>query len=265
MMLEKILEAKREEVAHRKTQVSLRELKARLHDLPPPRDFYQVLNRRRDGGPIRLIAEIKKASPSQGIIRADFDPEALASSYAKAGAVALSVLTDGPFFQGSLQDLVRARKAVALPVLRKDFTLDPYQVYETRAWGGDAILLIVAALTPGLLQELLELSLDLGLHPLTEVHTQEELGHALQAKAPIIGVNNRDLKTFRVSLETTFTLLPQIPADRLVVSESGISSRDEMQRLEAAGIDAVLVGEGLLRAPDVSEKTRELMGEGDVG
>ncbi len=265
MILERILEAKREEVAARKAQVSLRELKARLHDLPPPRDFLQALNRRMAGGPIRLIAEIKKASPSQGIICADFDPEELAFSYAQAGAVALSVLTDGPFFQGSLQDLIRVRDVVSLPVLRKDFTIDPYQVYETRAWGADAILLIVAALTPGLLQELLGLSLDLGLHPLTEVHTHEELGHALQAKAPIIGVNNRDLKTFRVSLETTFALLPQIPSDRPVVSESGISSRDEIQRLEAAGVDAVLVGEGLLRALDVSAKIRELIGERDVG
>jgi indole-3-glycerol phosphate synthase len=265
MMLGKILETKREEVAVRKAQVPLRELKARVRDLPPLRDFHQALNRRRAGGRIRLIAEIKKASPSHGIIRADFDPEALASSYAKAGAAALSVLTDGPFFEGSLQDLVKARAAVSLPVLRKDFTIDPYQVYETRVRGADAILLIVAALTPELLQQLLGLSLDLGLHPLTEVHTQEEVGQAVHAKAPILGVNNRDLKTFRVSLETTFALLPHIPPGRLVVSESGISRREEMMRLEAAGVDAVLVGEGLLRSPDVRGKIRELMGDEDVG
>lgn len=265
MMLDKILEAKREEVARRKAHVPLGELKAQVQDLPPPRDFYQALNRRRIGGPIRLIAELKKASPSHGIIRPDFHPEELASSYAKAGAVALSILTDGPFFQGSLQDLVKARGAVPLPVLRKDFTIDPYQVYETRVWGADAILLIVATLTPGLLQELLGLSLDLGLHPLTEVHTEEELMHAIHAQAPIVGVNNRDLKTFRVSLETTFTLLPKVPSDRLVVSESGISRRDEVRRLEGAGVDAVLVGEGLLRCPDVVKKIRELLGEGDGG
>ncbi|MFQ5988337.1 MAG: indole-3-glycerol phosphate synthase TrpC [Candidatus Methylomirabilales bacterium] len=260
MILERIVQAKREEVASRKATVPVRDLKAQIRDLPPARDFHQVLERRSTGGRIRLIAEVKRASPSQGRIRQDFDLEELARSYAGAGASALSILTDEPFFHGTLQDLARAKASVSLPVLRKDFILDPYQVYETRTGRADAILLIAALLDIQTLQDLLALSHEVGLHPLTEVHTAEELDRALAAKAPIVGINNRDLNTFHVSLETTFLLLPQIPRDRVVVSESGITDRTEVERLEAAGVDAILVGEGLLRAHDVAGKVRELLG-----
>lgn len=265
MILERILEAKREEVAARKATVPLSDLKARIRDLPPPRDFHGALDRKSSGGGIRLIAEVKRASPSQGIIRQGFDLEQLTRAYEAAGAAAISVLTDEPFFQGSLHDLARAKASVSLPVLRKDFILDPYQVYEARAWGADAILLIVAVLEAEALQDLLALSHEMGLHPLTEVHTRQELQAALGAKAPIVGINNRDLKSFQVSLETTFSLLPEIPREVVVISESGISRRAEVARLEAAGVDAILVGEGLLRAQDVEEKVRDLLGRGHAG
>lgn len=265
MILERILEAKREEVVARKATVPLSDLKARIRDLPPPRDFHGALDRKSSGGGIRLIAEVKRASPSQGIIRQGFDLEQLTRAYEAAGAAAISVLTDEPFFQGSLHDLARAKASVSLPVLRKDFILDPYQVYEARAWGADAILLIVAVLEAEALQDLLALSHEMGLHPLTEVHTRQELQAALGAKAPIVGINNRDLKSFQVSLETTFSLLPEIPREVVVISESGISRRAEVARLEAAGVDAILVGEGLLRAQDVEEKVRDLLGRGHAG
>ncbi|MFQ5532513.1 MAG: indole-3-glycerol phosphate synthase TrpC [Candidatus Methylomirabilales bacterium] len=262
MILERIVQSKREEVAARKTTVPVQDLKARIRDLPPARDFQPALDRRSSGGRIRVVAEVKRASPSAGIIRQDFDLEQVVRAYAGGGAAALSVLTDEPFFQGSLHDLVQAKASVSLPVLRKDFILDPYQVYETRVWGADAILLIAAVLEAEFLQDLLALSSELGLHPLTEVHTREELETVLTTKAPIVGINNRDLKTFGVSLETTFALLPEIPPDRVVVSESGISDHTEVKRLEVAGVDAILVGEGLLRTPDVEGKLRELLGGG---
>lgn len=265
MILERIVQAKREEVAWRKTTVSLGDLKVRIRDLPPARDFHQALERRSQGGGIRLIAELKRASPSQGVLRQDFDLEQLVHAYAEAGAAALSILTDEPFFRGNLHDLAQAKAIVSLPVLRKDFILDPYQVYETRRWGADAILLIAAVLDDQLLQDLLALSHELGLHPLTEVHTSEELHRVVDAKAHIVGINNRNLKTFQVSLETTFLLLPEIPPDRVVVSESGIVDRTDVGRLEAAGVDAILVGEGLLRARDVAAKVRELLEPGHGG
>lgn len=265
MILERIVDAKREEVAARKATVPLSDLKARIRDLPPPRDFHRALDRKSSGGGIRLIAEVKRASPSQGIIRQGFDLEQLTRAYAAAGAAAISVLTDEPFFQGSLHDLSRAKASVTLPVLRKDFILDPYQVYEARAWGADALLLIVAVVEAAPLQDLLALSEEMGLHPLTEVHTERELQAALGAKVPIVGINNRDLKSFQVSLETTFALLAEIPREVVVVSESGINDRKEVARLEAAGVDAILVGEGLLRAQDVGEKVRDLLGRGHAG
>lgn len=265
MMLEKILQAKGEEVAARKRAIPLSDLKSRVRDLPPARDFQHALDRRAHDGRIRLIAEVKRASPSQGMIRQGFDVEGLVRAYAKGGAAAISVLTDEPFFQGTLQDLAEAKGAVSLPVLQKDFILDPYQVFEARAWGADAILLIVAALELTCLQDLVGLASEVGLHALTEVHTGEEVHAALGAKAPIVGINNRDLKTFQVSLETTFALLPEIPPDRVVVSESGITHHGEVTRLEAAGVDAILVGEGLLRARDVEAKVRALLGKGHAG
>jgi indole-3-glycerol phosphate synthase len=265
VILDKIVQAKQEEVAARKAAVPLSDLNARIRDLPPPRDFHRALDRKSGGGGIRLIAEVKRASPSQGLIRQGFDLEQLTRAYAVAGAAGISVLTDEPFFQGSLEDLARAKASVSLPVLRKDFIVDPYQVYETRAWGADAVLLIVAVLEAQALQDLLALSHEMGLHPLTEVHTRQELQAALGAKVPIVGINNRDLKSFQVSLETTFALLAAIPPEVVVVSESGISRRAEVARLEAAGVDAILVGEGLLRAQDVAEKVRDLLGRGHAG
>lgn len=265
MILDKIVQAKREEVAARKVTAPLRDLKAQIRDLPSPRNFHQALDRRSRGGRIRLVAEVKRASPSQGVIREAFDLDQVINAYVGAGAAALSILTDEPFFRGSLHDLAHAKGSVSLPVLRKDFIIDPYQVYETRAWGADAILLIAGILDAQTLQDLLGLSQEVGLHPLTEVHTRAELQTALDAKVPIVGINNRDLKTFQVSLETTFALLPEIPPDRAVVSESGISRHTEVAQLEAAGVDAILVGEGLLRAPDVEEKVRELLGTGRGG
>ncbi len=265
MILEKIVKAKREEVTARKVAVPLQDLKAQIRDLPSPRDFHQAVDRQSSDERIRLIAEVKRASPSQGIIRQEFDLEALISAYTGGGAAALSILTDEPFFRGNLHDLARAKASAFLPVLRKDFILDPYQVYESRAWGADAVLLIAAVLEPQTLQDLLALSQEIGLHPLTEIHTREELHTALDAKVPIVGINNRDLKTFKVSLDTTFALIPEIPPDRVVVSESGINDQREVARLEAAGIDAVLVGEGVLRARDVEAKVRELLGRGYGG
>jgi indole-3-glycerol phosphate synthase len=259
-MLNEIVRSKQKEVADRKATVPLRELRARLRDVPPPRDFHLAIDRRSSGGGIKLIAEVKRASPSQGILREGFDLAALTRAYAGAGAAAVSVLTDTPFFRGSLDDLVRAKASVSLPILRKDFTLDAYQVYEARVWGADAVLLIAAIVERHMLQDLLALAQELGLHPLTEVHTREELSAALQAKAPMVGINNRNLQTFHVSLETTLALLPDIPRDRVVVSESGIHDRAVAARLEAAGVDAILVGEGILRAPDVGAKIRELLG-----
>jgi indole-3-glycerol phosphate synthase len=265
MILEQIVQAKRQEVAARKAAVPLGDLKARIRDLPSARDFHRALDRRSQGGGIRLIAEVKRASPSQGVIREGFDLDQVIHAYVAAGAAALSVLTDEPFFQGHLDDLARVKARVSVPVLRKDFIIDPYQVYETRAWGADAVLLIVAALETQSLQDLLALSQEVGLYPLTEVHTRKELQTALGVKVPIVGINNRDLNTFQVSLETTFALLPEIPPERVIVSESGISDHTEVTRLEAAGVDAILVGEGLLRAQDVEGKARDLLGMGRGG
>jgi len=261
MILDRILAAKREAVAAARTARPLRELRAAAAAAPPLRDFAGAIRRGRGApAPIRAIAEVKRASPSAGVLREPFDPAGLAAAYAEAGASALSVLTDGPFFQGAPEHLGAARRAGGLPTLRKDFILDPYQVYETRALGADALLLIVAALEPPLLRELLGLSGEIGLAALTEVHTTAELEIALGAGARILGINNRDLRTFRVDLGVTFDLLPKIPAEVPVVSESGIASRADVARLEAAGVDAVLVGEALLRAESPGAALRALLG-----
>lgn len=258
-MLDLILQSKKREVEARKGLVPLRELKARAADLLPPLDFKKAIARS-PGERIKAIAEIKRASPSAGILREDFNPEGLALAYAKGGASAISVLTDEAFFQGSLRHIEEVRGAVELPILRKDFIIDPYQVFEARAALADALLLIVAALGPSRLQELLELAVELQLHPLVEVHTEEELMKALEMGADLIGINNRDLRTFRTSLETTFSLLPWIPRGKVVVSESGIQGRNDVVRLSEAGLDAILIGEALLRAADPGAKLRELLG-----
>ncbi len=267
-ILDRILAAKREEVAARRARVPLAELEARRRDLPAPRDFAGALARpagsdaRGRSGPVRFIAEIKRASPSRGRLRDPFDPMALARAYESGGARALSVLTDGPFFQGSLEDLRGARAATGLPVLRKDFLLDPYQVAEARAAGADAVLLIVRALPGDLLRRLLEVAEAWGIPALVEVHSREELDRALTAGARLLGINNRDLETFQTDLGVSLALLAEVPADRIAVSESGIAAREDAERLRQAGADALLVGEGLLRHADVTEALRRLRPDG---
>ncbi len=263
-ILDEILRRTREDVRDRRAQAPLAELQARCRDGAAPRGFLRALMREpgesgRRQGAIRVVAEIKKASPSRGLIRPDFDPVAVAKTYAAMGANAVSVLTDSPFFQGSLAHLVAVRQAVDLPILRKDFHLDPYQVWEARAAGADAVLLIVAALSHSQLQDLLGLSHALGLSALTEVHTRAELDVALACGAVLVGINNRDLHSFDVSLETTLGLLPWVPADVTVISESGISSPSQVNSLAAAGVDGILVGEGLLRHADPGQALRRLM------
>jgi indole-3-glycerol phosphate synthase len=263
-ILERILERTRADVAAREAAVPLATLEARCAAMPPARDFAGAI-RRPDGtgarraGDIRVIAECKKASPSRGVIRADFRPADLARAYAAAGAGAISVLTDGPFFQGSLEDLAAVRAAAEVPLLRKDFHVVPYQLWEARAAGADAVLLIAAALSAAALSALLSLSRALGLAALVEVHDADDLQAALDAGATLLGVNNRDLKTFTVSLETTFRLLGRVPAGSVLVSESGIGAPAEVARLAAAGADAILVGEGLLKHADVGQALRRLV------
>jgi indole-3-glycerol phosphate synthase len=220
-----------------------------------PREFAAAL--RRPG--VSLIAEIKRASPSKGPLCPDLDPVALAGEYERGGASAISVLTDEHFFQGSLEDLRAVRQSVGLPVLRKDFTIDPYQVYQARAAGADAILLIVAALDDEALHLLHRLAAELGLAALVEVHSAAELVRALKVGPAIVGVNNRDLQTFEVSLDTTARLRPLVPAGVALVSESGVHSRSDVARLETLGVDAILVGEALVRAPDARDKIQELI------
>ncbi|MDN5347653.1 MAG: indole-3-glycerol phosphate synthase [Clostridia bacterium] len=254
-MLKEILDYKRREVATAKETLPLSELKDKLSRLEPRRNFRDSL-RPRDG--VRVIAEVKKASPSRGVIRHAFDPVELAGAYTRGGAAAISVLTDSRFFQGQPGYLALVRKATPLPLLRKDFIIDEYQLYESCLLGADAVLLIVAALTPAQLGEYLHIARGLGLAALVEVHTATEVKIALDAGAEIIGINNRDLQTFEVDLRTTLELRPLIPGDRMVVSESGIKTRRDIELLAAAGIDAVLVGEALSAAQDVEGKVREL-------
>ncbi len=260
-----ILHRTRADVLKRRAESPLAELKARCRDRAPTRDVVGALRREtgttgRRSGPVRVLAEVKQASPSKGLIRADFAPVALAQAYRDAGAQAISVLTEKPFFQGSLDHLVAVREAVDVPILRKDFHVDPYQLWETRAAGADAVLLIVAALSPPELTDLLDLCRELALTALVEAHTRQELETAVASGAQLLGINNRDLKSFEVTLDTTFALVPFVPAEAVLVSESGISQPVEVARLAAAGVDAILVGEGLLRHADVGEALRQLVG-----
>ncbi|MFB3816525.1 MAG: indole-3-glycerol phosphate synthase TrpC [Candidatus Methylomirabilales bacterium] len=261
-ILDRILDRTRAEVEVRKAQTPLARLEAACAAAPPPRDLAAAIRRAsgtpRRQGPIRVIAEVKKASPSRGVIRENFDPVALAQEYEKAGAHAISVLTDAPFFHGSLADLSAVRGAVGLPLLRKDFHVEAYQLWEARAAGADAVLLIVATLEDAALRDLLALARRLSLTALVEVHTGDELARALAAGAPVLGINNRNLATFEVALDTTFALLPRVPPDRVLVSESGIATAEDVRRLADAGADAVLVGEGLLRHADVGAGLRRL-------
>src|SRR5579885_176774 len=250
-ILQHILARKAQEIEARSAALPLRELSGRCADLPDTRGFAAALETRIEAGQAAVIAEIKKASPSADVIRSDFDPALIARSYEAGGAACLSVLTDIDFFQGSDEYLQQARVACALPVLRKDFTIDAYQVYEARAIGADAILLIVAALGDAALLELALLAADLDLDALVEVHDEAELERALEVPASLIGINNRDLHTFQTSLDTTLKLKQRAHDDaRILVSESGIRTREDVARLRAAGVHAFLVGETLMRAVD---------------
>ncbi|MCE5313728.1 indole-3-glycerol phosphate synthase TrpC [bacterium] len=275
MILDKIIQEKHRELEQRKATTPLRELKSRVSDAPLPLDFARKLMRNEAGVPA-VIAEVKKASPSKGLIRPDFDPTAIATAYEAAGASAISVLTDEKFFQGALDYLRLVKRAVSLPVLRKDFIIDEYQVFEARTAGADAILLIVAALEKNVLVELMNRTSELGMHALVEVHDEREMEIAVDVGAPLIGINNRNLQTFEVSLDTTQRLLAStslsvgvsarpgiyqgVAGRPKLVSESGIFTHGDLVNLGAMGVDAVLIGEALMREDDIEVKLRELIG-----
>lgn len=249
-ILKKILARKMDEVRERRVRVPFDTLREQAASASPPRGFAAALRAKIAAGKPAVIAEVKKASPSQGVIRANFDPAAIASSYETGGAACLSVLTDVDFFQGADAYLREAREACALPVLRKDFVVDEYQIHEARALGADCILLIVAALDDAQLAEFSTLALGLGMDVLAEAHDAEELERAMKTSAALIGINNRDLRTFKTSLDTTLDLRSRVPANRLLVTESGIHARADVSRLRAANVHAFLVGEAFMRADD---------------
>ena len=258
MILDTIIAHTKEKLAGKRRRVPLGDIKALAADAGATRGFGKALSA---GTGIRLIAEVKKASPSQGVIREDFDPVGIARTYEESGASCLSVLTETKFFQGELEYLSRIRKAVTLPLLRKDFIIDEYQVHEARAAGADAILLIAACLDTNQIQDYIGIASGIGLDVLVESHTYQELDRSLIAGALIVGINNRDLTTFTVNLLTTLDLLKDIPDDRTVVSESGIKTRDDVVKLQQAGVDAILVGESLMREKDIGRKVKELLGK----
>ncbi|MBK6658278.1 MAG: indole-3-glycerol phosphate synthase TrpC [Proteobacteria bacterium] len=257
-ILTEIVAHKRTEVAARKARRALAEVEAAARAAGPTRGFFHALMRKVDAGLPAVIAECKKASPSKGVIREHFDPAAIAASYERGGAACLSVLTDERFFQGKDADLQAARAACTLPVIRKDFMIDPYQIAEARALGADCILLIVACLEDGQMDELARTAQDFGLDVLTEVHDRTELERALRLRTPMIGINNRDLKRFVTDIDTTIGLLKDIPEDRLVVTESGINSVEDIARLRGQSVNAFLVGEAFMRADDPGAKLKEL-------
>jgi indole-3-glycerol phosphate synthase len=254
-ILDKILATKKREVERDKQKVKLSCLMECIARRQVPLDFAAALK----GEGIKLIAEVKKASPSKGVLRPYFDPMALAKTYADSGAAAISVLTDAEYFQGSPEHLAAIRQTVSLPLLRKDFIYDEYQIYESAAYGADALLLITTILEPKQLAKMLTISLKLGLGCLVEVHDKDELTIALDSGAEIIGINNRNLKTFEIDVNTTRRLRPMVPENNIVVSESGISRREDIKKLEEWGVDAVLIGEALVSARNIPKKIRELM------
>jgi len=259
-ILKKIIAVKTEEVARAKATRSLSGVQAAARAASPVRDFVGALRAKIAAGEAAVIAEVKKASPSKGVLREDFRPAEIAATYAAHGAACLSVLTDEQFFQGHLEYLKAARAACTLPALRKDFMIDAYQVYEARAAGADCILLIVAALEDGLMRELEAVAIELGLAVLVEVHDGDELDRALRLKTPLLGINNRNLRTFETRLDTTLNLLARIPADRLVVTESGILKRDDVELMRAHAVHGFLVGEAFMRAPDPGVELERLFG-----
>lgn len=257
-ILDRILAVKREEIAAGQRATPLAAMRAAAENAPPARDFLAALRQRIAAGQAAVIAEVKKASPSKGLIRPDFAPADIARSYEAGGAACLSVLTDRQFFQGALEYLQQARAACALPVLRKDFIISPWQIFEARAAGADAVLLIAACLDDAQLAELLALAHALGMAALLEVHDGAELERALRLDAPLIGINNRNLRTFEVSLHTTLDLRARVPAERLLVTESGIHTRDDVQTMRAAGVHCFLVGERFMRAANPGHALQEL-------
>jgi indole-3-glycerol phosphate synthase len=257
-ILERIIATKREEIAQASALVPFDEMKARAAAMAPPRDFTGALRMRIAAGRPAVIAEIKKASPSKGVLREVFKPAEIATSYEKGGAACLSVLTDRQYFQGAHSHLAEARAACNLPVLRKDFIIDPYQVHEARALGADCILLIVAALELKLMLELEKNAADLGMAVLVEVHDEPELEAALRTKTTLVGINNRNLRTFETSLETTVRMLPEMPSDRLVITESGILSAEHVKSMRDNGVNAFLVGEAFMRQKDPGKALSEL-------
>jgi indole-3-glycerol phosphate synthase len=257
-VLREIVAHKRQELADRRRLVPLEDVRHRAADASPPRPFLQAVR----GTRMRLIAEVKGASPSAGVIRATFDPAAIAQDYERAGAAAISVLTDARYFHGADAHLADVRRAVRVPILRKDFVVDPYQVYEARALGADAILLIVTILPRGALADLQALAHELGMAALVEVHADADVEASLAVRAPLVGINNRDLDTLETTLETSRRLRPRIPDGVTVVAESGIDDRAQVEEMERLRVHAVLVGTALMQAPDPSARVRELLGIG---
>jgi indole-3-glycerol phosphate synthase len=257
-VLKKIIDRKYEEIAERSKSVSIDGLKTQIAEQDKCRGFVDAMAEKLVKGESAIIAEVKKASPSKGVIREDFHPAEIAKSYEQGGAACMSVLTDVDFFQGSTEYLIEARKACSLPVIRKDFIVDPYQVYEARAMGADCILLIVAALDDAQMKTLNDLAIDLGMDVLIEVHNLQELERSLPLGNTLVGINNRDLHNFDTTLDSTFNLLEFIPEDRIVVTESGIHTAEDIASMREKGVDAFLVGEAFMRADEPGEKLREL-------